>query len=64
MEVHQVSNYCCAVINEKNRVCDANSGLINGGGGLRMTIYPGFPAARDAVKMPASVFAVPEDPSK
>ncbi len=48
MEVHQVSNHCFAVINEKNRVCDANSGLINGGGGLRMGIYPGFPAALEA----------------
>jgi hypothetical protein len=63
MEVHQVNNHCFAV-STKRIVCDANSGLINGGGGLRMTIYPGFPAARDAVKMPASVFAVPEDPSK
>ena len=29
MEMHQISNHCFAVINEKNRVCGANSGLIN-----------------------------------
>ena len=34
MKMHQVSDSCFAVINEKNRVCDANSGLINTGGGV------------------------------
>ena len=34
MKMHQVSDHCYAVINEKNRVCDANSGLINCGGGV------------------------------
>jgi len=34
MEMQQVSNSCYAVLNEKNRVCDANSGLINRGGGV------------------------------
>jgi len=29
VELHQVSDHCFAVLNEKNRVCDANSGLIN-----------------------------------
>jgi len=28
MEMKQVSDNCFAVLNEKNRVCDANSGLI------------------------------------
>jgi len=32
--MHQLSDLCYAVINEKNRVCDANSGLINCGGGV------------------------------
>ena len=32
MKLQQVSNHCFAVINEKNRVGDANSGLINSGG--------------------------------
>ena len=34
MEMKQVSDNCFAVLNEKNRVCDANSGLINRGGGV------------------------------
>jgi glyoxylase-like metal-dependent hydrolase (beta-lactamase superfamily II) len=34
MNLQQVSENCFAVINEKNRVCDANSGLINLGGGV------------------------------
>jgi len=34
MEMKQVSNNCFAVLNEKNRVCDANSGLINRAGGV------------------------------
>jgi hypothetical protein len=33
MELKQVSDNCYAVLNEKNRVCDANSGLINRAGG-------------------------------
>jgi cyclase len=32
MEMKQVSDNCFAVLNEKNRVCDANSGLINRAG--------------------------------
>lgn len=34
MKLQQVSDNCFAVLNEKNRVCDVNSGLINLGGGL------------------------------
>jgi glyoxylase-like metal-dependent hydrolase (beta-lactamase superfamily II) len=34
MEMKQVSESCYAVLNEKNRVCDANSGMINRGGGV------------------------------
>ena len=34
MEMKQVSSNCFAVLCEKNRVCDANSGLINLGGGV------------------------------
>lgn len=39
MEIQQVSDSCYAVLNEKNRVCDANLGLINRGGGV--PICPG-----------------------
>jgi hypothetical protein len=34
MDMKQVSDNCFAVINEKDRVCDVNSGLINLGGGV------------------------------
>jgi glyoxylase-like metal-dependent hydrolase (beta-lactamase superfamily II) len=34
MDMKQVSDNCFAVLNEKNRICDANSGLINLGGGV------------------------------
>ena len=34
MQMNQVSDNCYAVLNEKNRVCDANSGLINVEGGM------------------------------
>ena len=34
MEMKQVSDSCFAVLNEKNRLCDANSGLIDRGGGV------------------------------
>jgi hypothetical protein len=32
MEMKQISDNCFAVLDEKNRVCDANSGLINRAG--------------------------------
>jgi glyoxylase-like metal-dependent hydrolase (beta-lactamase superfamily II) len=34
VKLQQVSDICFAVLNEKNRVCDSNSGLINRDGGL------------------------------
>jgi len=34
MKMEQVSTHCYSVLNEKNLVCDANSGLINLGGGV------------------------------
>jgi hypothetical protein len=34
MEMKHVSDNCFAVLNEKNRVCEANSGLINRAGGV------------------------------
>ena len=29
MKMEQISSNCFAVLNEKNRACDANSGLVN-----------------------------------
>jgi glyoxylase-like metal-dependent hydrolase (beta-lactamase superfamily II) len=34
MKLEQVGDRCYAVVNEKNRLCDSNSGLINLGGGV------------------------------
>jgi glyoxylase-like metal-dependent hydrolase (beta-lactamase superfamily II) len=34
MKLEQVGNQCYAVLNEKNRLCDANSGLVNLAGGV------------------------------
>ncbi len=34
MKMEQVSDHCFAVLNEKNRLCDANSGFINLDGGV------------------------------
>jgi cyclase len=34
MKLQQVSEHCYAVLNERNRACDANSGLVNRGGGV------------------------------
>lgn len=34
MQLAQVSDHCFAAVNERNRLCDSNSGLINLGGGL------------------------------
>lgn len=51
MEVHQVSNHCIAVINENNRVCDANSGLINCGGGVVIDTQSDLSHARQMISM-------------
>jgi glyoxylase-like metal-dependent hydrolase (beta-lactamase superfamily II) len=34
MKLQQISDNCFAALNERNRLCDANSGLINRGGGV------------------------------
>jgi len=46
MKLQQVSENCFAVLNEKNRVCDANSGLINRGGGVVIDTQSDLPHAR------------------
>jgi len=56
MNMEQVSNNCYAVVNEKNRVCDANSGLINVGGGMVIDTQSDLPHARDMIKMFGSVW--------
>ena len=51
MLMEQVSNNCFAVLNEKNRVCDANSGLINVGGGMVIDTQSDLPHARQMIEM-------------
>jgi hypothetical protein len=46
MKLQQVSENCFAVLNEKNRVCDANSGLINLGGGVVVDTQSDLPHGR------------------
>lgn len=40
MHLQQVSESCYAVLNEKCRLCDSNSGLINRGGGVLVDTQP------------------------
>ena len=46
MEMQQVSDSCYVVLNEKNRVCDANSGLVNRGGGVVIDTQSDLPHAQ------------------
>ena len=61
MKMEQVSSNCYAVLNEKNRVCDANSGLINVGGGMVIDTQSDLPHARQMIEMFGKVWsAMPE----
>ena len=51
MKLHQVSENCFAVENEKNRVCDATSGLINLGGGVVVDTQSDLPHGRQMIKL-------------
>jgi len=51
MKMEQVSANCYAVLNEKNLVCDANSGLINLGGGVVVDTQSDLPHGRQMIKL-------------
>jgi glyoxylase-like metal-dependent hydrolase (beta-lactamase superfamily II) len=51
MKLQQVSESCFAVLCEKNRVCDANSGLVNCGHGLVIDTQSDLPHARQMIKL-------------
>jgi len=51
MKLQQVSENCFAVLNEKNRVCDANSGLINRGGGVVIDTQSDLPHAHKMIEL-------------
>lgn len=52
----QVSDNCFAVLNEKNRVCDANSGFIDRGGGLLIDTQSDLSHARRMIEMFSKVW--------
>lgn len=56
MRMRQVSDNCYAVLNEKNRVCDANSGLINRDGGVVIDTQSDLPHARQMVELFSKVW--------
>ena len=61
MEMEQVSDNCFAVLNEKNRVCDANSGLINRGGGVVIDTQSDLSHARQMIELFGKVWpAIPK----
>ena len=51
MKMEQVSTNCYAVLIEKNLVCDANSGLINLGGGVVVDTQSDLPHGRQMIKL-------------
>jgi glyoxylase-like metal-dependent hydrolase (beta-lactamase superfamily II) len=51
MNLQQVSENCFAVLNERNRVCDANSGLINRGGGVVIDTQSDLAHARRMIEL-------------
>jgi cyclase len=56
MKLQQVSDNCFAVLNERNRICDANSGLINLGGGVVIDTQSDLAHARRMIELFAKVW--------
>jgi len=56
MKMQQVSDNCFAVLIEKNRVCDANSGLINRGGGVVIDTQSDLAHARQMIEIFSKVW--------
>jgi glyoxylase-like metal-dependent hydrolase (beta-lactamase superfamily II) len=57
MKLQQVSDNCFAVLNERNRLCDANSGLINLGGGVVVDTQADLAHARRMIELFSRVWA-------
>jgi glyoxylase-like metal-dependent hydrolase (beta-lactamase superfamily II) len=57
MRLQQVSANCFAVLNEKNLVCDANSGLINLGGGVVIDTQSDLPHGRKMIELFGKVWS-------
>jgi glyoxylase-like metal-dependent hydrolase (beta-lactamase superfamily II) len=56
VKLQQVSESCFAVLNEKSRVCDANSGLVNRGGGAVIDTQADLSHARRMIELFSSVW--------
>ena len=56
MKMQQVSDNCFAVLNEKNRLCDATSGLINRGGGVVIDTQSDLAHARQMIELFSKVW--------
>jgi cyclase len=57
MELKQVSDHCYAALNEANRVCDANSGLVNLADGLVIDTQSDLAHAREMIELFSGVWA-------
>jgi cyclase len=57
MKMEQVSDSCFAVLNRKEPVCDANSGLINLGGGVVIDTQPDLAHARRMIELFGKVWS-------
>jgi len=56
VKLQQVSESCFAVLNEKSRVCDSNSGFVNRGGGVVIDTQADLPHARRMIELFGSVW--------
>jgi cyclase len=56
MKMEQVSENCYAVLNERNLVCDANSGLVNLGGGVVVDTQSDLPHGRQMIGLFGTVW--------
>ena len=56
MKLQHVSNNCFAVVNERSRACDANSGFINRGGGVVIDTQSDLPHARRMIELFSKVW--------
>jgi cyclase len=61
MKLEQVGDHCYAVISERNRLCDSNSGLLNTGGGVVIDTQCDLGHARRMIELFGTVWpAMPE----
>jgi cyclase len=55
MNMQQVSEHCYVLLKEKNQVCDANSGLINPGGGVIIDTPSDLAHSRQMIRLFSTV---------